>query len=237
MTEEINKPNDSQHVALRTWAETKAHDSWSVFKIMSEIVDGYETLAKIGPCVAVFGSARTRPGDKCYHLAEELAYLLTKKGFGIITGGGPGAMEAANKGAHIAGGKSVGLNINLPFEQMANPYIDHDKLIQFDYFFTRKLMFMRYAQGYVVLPGGFGTMDELFEAITLIQTHKLVNFPIVLISKDYWGGLVTWIKETMLAEGKISEKDLDIFHLVDTIEEAVAVIDDFYRKYSLKPNF
>ncbi|MCF8347223.1 MAG: TIGR00730 family Rossman fold protein [Bacteroidales bacterium] len=237
MTEEINKSNDNQHVALRTWAETKAHDSWSVFKIMSEIVDGYETLAKIGPCVAVFGSARTRPGDKCYHLAEELAYLLTKKGFGIITGGGPGAMEAANKGAHIAGGKSVGLNINLPFEQMANPYIDHDKLIQFDYFFTRKLMFMRYAQGYVVLPGGFGTMDELFEAITLIQTHKLVNFPIVLISKDYWGGLVTWIKETMLAEGKISEKDLDIFHLVDTIEEAVAVIDDFYRKYSLKPNF
>jgi len=237
MTKEINKPNDNQHVALRTWAETKAHDSWSVFKIMSEIVDGYETLAKIGPCVAVFGSARTRPGDKCYHLAEELAYLLTKKGFGIITGGGPGAMEAANKGAHIAGGKSVGLNINLPFEQTANPYIDPDKLIQFDYFFTRKLMFMRYAQGYVVLPGGFGTMDELFEAITLIQTHKLVNFPIVLISKDYWGGLVTWIKETMLAEGKISEKDLDIFHLVDTIEEAVAVIDDFYRKYSLKPNF
>lgn len=237
MTEEINKSNDNQQVALRTWAETKAHDSWSVFKIMSEIVDGYETLAKIGPCVAVFGSARTRPGDKCYHLAEELAYLLTKKGFGIITGGGSGAMEAANKGAHIAGGKSVGLNINLPFEQMANPYIDHDKLIQFDYFFTRKLMFMRYAQGYVVLPGGFGTMDELFEAITLIQTHKLVNFPIVLISKDYWGGLVTWIKETMLAEGKISEKDLDIFHLVETIEEAVAVIDDFYRKYSLKPNF
>ncbi len=237
MTEEINKSNDNQHVALRTWAETKAHDSWSVFKIMSEIVDGYETLGKIGPCVAVFGSARTRPGDKCYHMAEELAYLLTKKGFGIITGGGPGAMEAANKGAHIAGGKSVGLNINLPFEQMANPYIDHDKLIQFDYFFTRKLMFMRYAQGYVVLPGGFGTMDELFEAITLIQTHKLVNFPIVLISKDYWGGLVTWIKEKMLEQGKISEKDLDIFHLVDTIEEAVVVIDDFYRKYSLKPNF
>lgn len=237
MTEEINKSNDNQHVTLRTWAETKAHDSWSVFKIMSEIVDGYETLGKIGPCVAVFGSARTRPGDKCYHKAEELAYLLTKKGFGIITGGGPGAMEAANKGAHIAGGKSVGLNINLPFEQTANPYIDPDKLIQFDYFFTRKLMFMRYAQGYVVLPGGFGTMDELFEAITLIQTHKLVNFPIVLISKDYWGGLVTWIKEIMLAEGKISEKDLDIFHLVDTIEEAVTVIDDYYRKYSLKPNF
>ncbi len=237
MAEEHNNNNEIQQVLLRDWAEVKAQDSWSVFKIMSEIVDGYETLAKIGPCVAVFGSARTRPGDKCYHLAEELAYLLTEKGFGIITGGGPGAMEAANKGAHIAGGKSVGLNINLPFEQMANPYIDHDKLIQFDYFFTRKLMFMRYAQGYVVLPGGFGTLDELFEAITLIQTHKLVNFPIVLISKDYWGGLVKWIKERMLVEGKINEKDLDIFHLVDTIEEAVAVIDDFYRKYSLKPNF
>ncbi len=234
--EKKNAP-EKENVKLKTWAETKAHDSWSVFKIMSEIVDGYETLSKIGPCVAVFGSARTKPGDKCYHLAEELAYLLTKRGFGIITGGGPGAMEAANKGAHIAGGKSVGLNINLPFEQMANPYIDHDKLIQFDYFFTRKLMFMRYSQGYVVLPGGFGTLDELFEAITLIQTHKLVSFPIVLISKDYWGGLVAWIKDRLLAEGKISEKDLELFHLVDTIEEAVAVIEDFYRTYSLKPNF
>lgn len=221
----------------KTWTETRAQDSWSVFKIMSEIVDGYETLAKIGPCVAVFGSARTKPGDKCYHMAEELAYLLTKKGFGIITGGGPGAMEAANKGAHIAGGKSVGLNINLPFEQKANEYIDHDKLIQFDYFFTRKVMFMRYSQGYVVLPGGFGTMDELFEAITLIQTHKLVKFPIVLISKDYWGGLVDWIKDKMLAEGKVHEKDMEIFHLVDSIEEAVTIIDDYYHKYSLKPNF
>jgi uncharacterized protein (TIGR00730 family) len=221
----------------KTWLQTKAHDSWSVFKIMAEIVEGYEELARIGPCVAVFGSARTREGDKCYKLATELAYLLTKKGFGIITGGGPGAMEAANKGAYIAGGISVGLNINLPHEQHSNPYIDSDKLLNFDYFFTRKLMFMRYSQGYVVLPGGFGTLDELFEAITLIQTHKLVKFPVVLVSKSYWGGLIAWIRERMLAEGKISEDDLDIFKLVDTVEEAVEVIDSFYQKYSLQPNF
>lgn len=221
----------------KTWAQVKANDSWSVFKIMSEVVDGYETLSKIGPCVAVFGSARTKVGDECYHTAEEVAYLLTKKGFGIITGGGPGVMEAANKGAHIAGGKSVGLNINLPFEQHANDYIDPDKLISFDYFFTRKLMFMRYSQGYIVLPGGFGTMDELFEAITLIQTDKLVEFPIVLIDKDYWSGLIDWIKKTMLKNGNIGKSDLDIFHLVDTVEDAVAVIEDFYSKYSLKPNF
>ena len=221
----------------KTWLQTKAHDSWSVFKIMAEIVDGYEELAKIGPCVAVFGSARTKEGDSCYKLATELAYLLTKKGFGIITGGGPGAMEAANKGASIAGGISVGLNINLPHEQHSNKYIDPDKLLDFDYFFTRKLMFMRYSQGYVVLPGGFGTLDELFEAITLIQTNKLVKFPIVLVSKDYWGGLLDWINDKMLAEGKIDAEELDIFTLVDTVEEAVSVIDTFYKKYSLKPNF
>lgn len=221
----------------KTWLQTKAHDSWSVFKIMAEIVDGYEELARIGPCVAVFGSARTKEGDKTYQMAEEVAYLLTKKGFGIITGGGPGAMEAANKGAHIAGGISVGLNINLPHEQRANAYIDPDKLLDFDYFFTRKLMFMRYSQGYIVLPGGFGTLDELFEAITLIQTNKLVQFPVVLISKDYWCGLIDWIKERMLEDKKISEDDLEIFTVVDTVEDAVEVIDDFYKTYSLQPNF
>ncbi len=221
----------------KTWLQTKAHDSWSVFKIMAEIVDGYEELARIGPCVAVFGSARSKPGERSYQLAEETAYQLTKKGFGIITGGGPGAMEAANKGAHNAGGISVGLNINLPHEQYANPYIDPDKLLDFDYFFTRKLMFMRYSQGYIVLPGGFGTMDELFEAITLIQTNKLVQFPVVLIDKKYWKGLIDWIKERMLEEGMISDDELDIFNLVDSVEEAVEVIDDFYKKYDLKPNF
>lgn len=221
----------------RSWVQIKAQDSWSVFKIMAEIVDGYEQLARIGPCVAVFGSARMKMGDEFYHKAEELAYLLTKKGFGIITGGGPGIMEAANKGAHIAGGKSVGLNINLPHEQHANPYIDADKLLNFDYFFTRKLMFMRYSQGYVVMPGGFGTLDEMFEAITLIQTHKLVKFPIVMISKDYWGGLIDWLKEKMLKDELISPEDMDIFHVVDNIEEAVEVIDNFYKKYELTPNF
>lgn len=221
----------------RSWVQIKAQDSWSVFKIMAEIVDGYEQLARIGPCVAVFGSARMKMGDEYYHKAEELAYLLTKKGFGIITGGGPGIMEAANKGAHIAGGKSVGLNINLPHEQHSNPYIDADKLLNFDYFFTRKLMFMRYSQGYVVLPGGFGTLDEMFEAITLIQTHKLVKFPIVMIGKDYWGGLINWIKERMLENELISPEDMDIFNVVDKIEEAVEVIDNFYKKYELTPNF
>ena len=221
----------------KTWVQTKAHDSWSVFKIMAEIVEGYEELARIGPCVAVFGSARTKEGDKCYQSAVNLAYLLTKKGFGIITGGGPGAMEAANKGAQLAGGVSVGLNINLPHEQFANKYVDNDKLLEFDYFFTRKLMFMRYSQGYVVLPGGFGTMDEMFEAITLIQTHKLIKFPVVLISRDYWGGLIEWVEDKMLGEGKISERDMKIFNLVDTVEEAVEVIDKFYAEYSLKPNF
>ncbi|PLX13335.1 MAG: TIGR00730 family Rossman fold protein [Marinilabiliales bacterium] len=221
----------------KSWTQVKAHDSWSVFKIMAEVVDGYTELSRIGPCVAVFGSARTKPGNEYYHLAEELAYLLTKKGFGIITGGGPGVMEAANKGAHIAGGKSVGLNIELEFEQRANPYIDPDKLIEFNYFFTRKLMFMRYSQGYIVLPGGFGTMDELFEAITLIQTHKLVRFPIVMVGKSYWGGLIDWVKTRMLEEEMISKDDLQIFTLVDTLEDAVKHITDFYEKYDLKPNF
>lgn len=230
-------PEKVKNFKPKTWTQLKAHDSWSVFKIMAEIVDGYEELGRIGPCVAVFGSARTREGDSCYQMAEELAYLLTKKGFGIITGGGPGAMEAANKGAHIAGGKSVGLNINLPHEQRPNPYIDPDKLLDFDYFFVRKLMFMRYSQGYVVLPGGFGTMDELFEAITLIQTHKLVKFPIVLISTRYWGGLVDWIRERMLEEKKIGPDELEIFSVVDTVEEAVTIIETFYKEYSLQPNF
>lgn len=221
----------------KTWNEQMTNDSWSVFKMMSELVDGFETLSRIGPCVSIFGSARDTTESPYYKLAEEIAYLLTKKGFGVITGGGPGIMEAANKGAHFAGGKSVGLNIDLPHEQRPNPFIDQDKFINFNYFFVRKVMFMKYAQGYIVLPGGFGTLDELFEAITLVQTNKLVRFPIVLVVHDYWDGLISWIKEKMLAEQKISEEEMDIFSVVDTAEEATGVIEEFYSKYVLKPNF
>ncbi len=224
-------------IKARDWNEIKTYDSWQIFKIMAEFVQSFERLAKIGPCVSVFGSARTKPSDVHYKIAEEVSYLLTKKGYGIITGGGPGIMEAANKGAHFAGGKSVGLNIKLPFEQKANPFIDPENLIEFDFFFVRKVIFMKYAQGYVVLPGGFGTLDELFEALTLVQTDKLVHFPIILVDKEYWGGLVDWIKARLLAEGNISSEDLNIFHLVDTAEEAASIVEDFYKKYSLKPNF
>ena len=204
---------------------------------MSEFVEGFETMSKIGPCVSIFGSARTKPDNKYYVLGQEIAYKLAEKGYGIITGGGPGIMEAGNKGASEAKGKSVGLNIDLPFEQFSNPYIDADKLINFDYFFVRKVMFVKYAQGFVVLPGGFGTFDELFEAITLIQTQKVEKFPIVLVGVDFWSGLVEWIKTTVLEEGNISPKDIDLFSLVDTADEAVKVIDDFYKHYSLRPNF
>lgn len=222
----------------KDWNEVKSNDSWAIFKIMSELVSGFESLSKIGPCVSIFGSARTQPDHKYYKIADELAFQVCKKGYGVITGGGPGIMEAANRGAHRAGGKSVGLNIDLPFEQHNNPYIDKDKSLQFDYFFVRKVMFVKYAQGFVVLPGGFGTLDEFFEAVTLIQTHKIGKFPIVLMSKSFWGGLISWIKEVMIETNKnASPEDLDIFYLADTVEEAVEYIDSFYSKYLLKPNF
>ncbi|MBP6978746.1 MAG: TIGR00730 family Rossman fold protein [Bacteroidales bacterium] len=221
----------------KSWNEIKTQDSWAVFKIMAEMVDGFESLARIGPCVSIFGSARAKPSDKNYRLTEEIAYLLTKNGFGIITGGGPGIMEAANKGAHFAGGKSVGLNIELPFEQIPNQFIDPDKFLSFNHFFVRKVMFVKYAQGYIVMPGGFGTLDELFEAVTLIQTHKMVQFPVVMVGKEYWSGLITWIENQLLQGGKIHPDDMNIFRLVDTAEEAVREIVDFYKKYALKPNF
>ena len=221
----------------KSWNEIKTYDSWQIFKVMSEFVEGFEKLSRIGPCVSIFGSARMKAGSDNYKLAEQVAYLLAKKGFGIITGGGPGIMEAANKGAHFGGGRSVGLNINLPYEQMPNPFIDPDKLIDFDYFYVRKVMFMKYSQGYIVLPGGFGTLDELFEAITLIQTQKLINFPIVLVNSTHWQGLIAWMQEQLVTERLISQGDMEIFQVVDTAEEAVTIIEEFYKRYALKPNF
>ena len=222
----------------KNWNEIRTNDSWGIFKIMSEFVNGYESMARMGPCVSIFGSARTKPDSPYFKLAEEIAYKLTQSGFGIITGGGPGIMEAGNKGAKDGKGNSVGLNIDLPMEQQPNPYIDPDKSLDFDYFFVRKVIFVKYSQGFVVMPGGFGTLDELFEALTLIQTYKIGRFPIVLVGTKFWGGLIEWIKTTLLeAENNISAKDLELFKIVDTADEAVEVIEDFYLKYMLKPNF
>lgn len=221
----------------KDWQEIRADDTWSIFKIMAEFVEGYEKLSKIGPCVSIFGSARTRPDNPYYELAEEIAFKIAGEGYGIITGGGPGIMEAANKGAQKAGGKSVGVNIHLPFEQHPNPYIDHDKSITFDYFFVRKTVFIKYSQGFVVLPGGFGTLDEFFEALTLIQTGKIGRFPIILAGKEYWQGLYDWICTTMLKNGNINKEDLDLFKLAGTADEVVTHINDFYSRYLLKPNF
>lgn len=222
----------------KSWNETQTSNSWKVFKILAEFVEGFEKLSRIGPCVSIFGSARTKPDSEYFKLAEDIAYQLTQKGYGVITGGGPGIMEAANMGAKKGNGKSVGINIDLPFEQSANLFIDRDKLITFDHFFVRKVMFMKYAQGFIVLPGGFGTLDELFEAITLIQTQKIGKFPIILVGISYWNGLFDWIKEVMLKrEMNVSEEDLDLYKLVDTPEDAVQQIDQFYSKYIFTPNF
>ncbi|MEY5048395.1 MAG: hypothetical protein RLZZ175_1754 [Bacteroidota bacterium] len=222
----------------RNWNEIKSENSWQIFKVMSEMVEGFEKLAKIGPCVSIFGSARTSTDNPYYGMAVEIAAKLVRHGYGVITGGGPGIMEAGNKGAKIQGGKSVGLNIVLPFEQSHNVYIDSDKLITFDYFFVRKVMFIKYSQGFIVMPGGMGTLDELFEAVTLIQTKKIGRFPIVLVGRSYWEGLMDWIKDVMLGvEKNISPEDLNLINIVDTPTEAVKVIDDFYSKYLLQPNF
>jgi uncharacterized protein (TIGR00730 family) len=222
----------------KNWNEIKTNDSWAIFKIMSEFVEGYEKLSKIGPCVTIFGSARTKEDNPYYKLAREIGKDLTQKGYGVITGGGPGIMEAGNRGAQEGGGTSVGLNIDLPFEQSSNPYIDNDKNLNFDYFFVRKVMFMKYSQGFVAMPGGFGTLDELFEALTLIQTDKIGKFPIILVGKSFWSGLIDWIKNTMLdAHSNVSPEDLDIFLLADTSEEVCFLIDEFYSRYLLKPNF
>lgn len=222
----------------KKWNETKTNDSWSIFKIMGEFVEGYEKLSVIGPSISIFGSARTKPNNKYYKLAEEISAAIVERGYGIITGGGKGIMEAANKGANSKKGKSIGLCINLPFEDTNNQYIDPDKILNFDYFFVRKVMFVKYAQGFVVMPGGFGTLDEFFEAVTLIQTYKAEKFPIILVGSDFWGGLIEWVKQTLLLENKtISEDDLNLFQIADTKKEVLKILDKFHNNYNFSPNF
>ncbi|WP_139420750.1 LOG family protein [Chryseobacterium mulctrae] len=234
---DINETKLHNSLREKTWDETITKDSWMVFKVMAEFVDGYEKMARIGPCVSIFGSARLKPESKYYQMAVEIAEKITKIGFGVITGGGPGIMEAGNKGAFNAEGKSIGLNIDLPFEQHFNPYINKLYSLNFDYFFVRKVMFVKYSQGFIVMPGGFGTLDELTEAMTLIQTNKIGRFPIVLVGSEFWGGLLEWFKETLLKEGMISDGDLDLYRVVDSADEAIAHIKAFYDKYSVNVNF
>ena len=222
----------------KKWNETKTNDSWSIFKIMGEFVEGYERMSAIGPCISIFGSARTIQDDKYYKLAEEISSEIVNRGYGVISGGGLGIMEAANKGANKKKGKSVGLCINLPFEDTHNKFIDKDKQLNFDYFFVRKVMFVKYAQGFVVMPGGFGTLDEFFEAVTLVQTYKAERFPIILVGSKFWKGLIDWIKNTLLTEHKnISKEDLDLFYVVDTKDEVVDVLENFHKNYNFSPNF
>lgn len=221
----------------KTWDETITKDSWMIFKVMAEFVDAYEKLAKIGPCVSIFGSARLKEDNPYYKMATEIAEKITQLGFGVITGGGPGIMEAGNKGAKQGNGKSIGLNIELPFEQHFNPYIDKAYSMDFDYFFVRKVMFVKYSQGFIVMPGGFGTLDELSEALTLIQTKKIGRFPIVLVGSQFWTGLIDWFKNSLLENQLISEEDLNLFRIVDTADEAVAHIQAFYDKYAINVNF
>lgn len=221
----------------KNWSEIKAESSWLMFKIMSEFVEGFEKMPKMGPCISIFGSARTKPDNVYYEKAERLAAKLCKEGYGIITGGGPGIMEAANKGAQSVGGKSVGLNIDLPFEQKPNDFIDIDKSFDHNFFFVRKVMFVKYAQAFVIFPGGFGTMDELFEVLTLVQTNKIHKIPIILYGVDFWTGLKDWIINSMQDQGYISAGDENLLPIVDTTDEVVDLIKQFYTKESLRPNF
>ena len=210
--------NNHQYVVDKITAQ----ESWRMFHIMAEFVEGFDALARYHPAVSIFGSTRAKPEDEVYQKAERIGQLLAENGFSVITGGGPGAMEAANKGASLAGGKSIGLNIELPLEQKPNPYANIT--LKYRYFFVRKVMFVKYAVAYIILPGGFGTMDELFESVTLIQTHKIKPFPVILVGSNYWKGLLDWIKEVVLREGRISPTDLDILQLIDDPEEIVKTI-------------
>ena len=217
--------------------DSRERDLWSVFKIMGEFVEGFDRMGRVGPCVSIFGSARLNEDSPYYQQAVKLSEMITDLGFGVITGGGPGIMEAGNRGARNKHGKSIGVCINLPFEEVANPYVDHKYQIDFDYFFARKVMFIKYAQSFVVFPGGFGTLDELFESLTLIQTTKINRFPVILIGTEFWGGLVEWIMQTLVSNGTISPKDLDLFHVTDDLDEAVNIITSFYSDRAIKPNF
>jgi len=210
-------------------------ETWRIFRIMSEFVEGFETLSRVGPCVTVFGSARTKHEESYYGLAQEVARLAAKGGYGVITGGGPGIMEAANKGASEGGGKSIGLNIQLPFEQTSNPYIKTP--LSFRYFFVRKVMFLKYTSAVIVLPGGFGTLDEMFETLTLVQTQKISYLPVILMGVDYWKGLVDWIRNTMEKSGYISPEDNDLLRLTDDAAEALHIINDFYKRRDKERNF
>ena len=238
MTDPIT-PSAARH-PMKQWNKIKGENSWTMFKVIAEFVDGFETMNRMGPCISIFGSARTKPDHKYYKLAVEAARHVTEKGFGVITGGGPGIMEAGNKGASLYGGLSVGLNIDLPFEQSHNEYIDPDKNLNHRYFFVRKVMFVKYAQAFIVMPGGFGTLDELFEVLTLIQTGKITKVPVILMGSEFWQGLLDWVKETMLGVGNISPDDLDLLPLTDDPEEAVQWVEDFYADkamHNIEPNY
>src|SRR4051812_22703218 len=222
----------------KRWSESKAQSSWQIFKIMAEFVDGFEALAKIGPCISIFGSARIQPGNKYYELAVDIAKRLGEEGFGIVSGGGPGILGGFNKGAQLGGGKSVGLNIELPFEQQCNEFIDREHNLNFDYFFVRKVMFTKYSQGFIMMPGGFGTMDEFFEVATLIQTRKMLEVPLVLVGSTYWKGLLQWMQEVMMdTEHNISPADLEMLKVADTADEVAEHVRNFYTKHALQPNF
>jgi uncharacterized protein (TIGR00730 family) len=228
---------------MKQWTKIKGENAWTMFKVMAEFVDGFEIMNNVGPCISIFGSARTKPEHPYYLKAVEIAKRLTEEGYGVITGGGPGIMEAGNKGAKTAGGISVGLNISLPFEQHHNPYIDPDKSLDHRYFFVRKVLFVKYAQAFVVLPGGFGTMDELFEVLTLIQTGKISKVPVILVGSEYWSGLKAWIQDVMMEQAKnCNPDDLNLLPIVDNVDDIVKIIEEFYSKenpskYRLEPNY
>ena len=222
---------------MKDWNNNITKDSWRILKYNAETVNGFETLIEVGPSISIFGSARTQPSDPYYTKTVEIASMISEMGFGIISGAGPGIMEAANKGAKLAKGKSIGLRINLPFEQFTNEYVDEEYLLKFDYYFVRKLMFQKYSQGFVVMPGGYGTLDELFNALTLIQTKKSKLFPIILVGKKHYGPLFDWIKGTLAENKLISPEDIDLINLVEDKEEVKQILSDFYEKNNIDINF